>query len=189
MSPHRFYERTVGTETLFSGRVVRLERLTVELPDGSRSTREVVRHPGAVAVLAEPRPGYLLLVEQYRKGPEQALLEIPAGKLDPGESPERCALRELAEETGYQAAGVAKVCEFFSTPGFSDEKVHLFVASGLVPGRSHPDADEWLAVHELPQQEVARKLWSGELRDAKTIIAVQWWLLRANGGADGGGCR
>ncbi|KRW91946.1 ADP-ribose pyrophosphatase [Alicyclobacillus tengchongensis] len=173
------HEETIGEESLFTGRMIQLKRLTVKLPNGSTSTREVVVHPGAVAVLAEVKPGSIVLVQQYRKPCEKTLWEIPAGKLEPGEAPEQAALRELAEETGYVAKDVQLVYRFFTAPGFTNERLHVYFTSVVEAGEVHPDADEFVEARLFTRDEVERMLENGEIEDAKTLVALYWW--RQNG--------
>lgn len=179
MTEHVYFERTVRQQTVFEGKIIRLEQLTVELPNGRTATREVVRHPGAVAVLAEIRPGSIVLVDQFRKAPGLGLLEIPAGKLEPGEDPLVCARRELAEETGLVAVELQCVCAFYTSPGFADERITVYYTGTVEPGQTHPDEDEFLHTIVMTQDEVAHGLEAGKFLDAKTIIALQWWLARA----------
>ncbi len=170
-------ERTVEVKPIYHGRIIRLEELTVELPNGRRAGREVIRHPGAVAVLAELADGRVLGVRQFRSAPGEVLLEIPAGKLEPGEDPLACAHRELAEETGGEAAHVRHVGSFYTSPGFADECLHLFYASSVTLGSAHPDDDEFVETVCLDLDEVREALTAGQVRDAKTWIAFEWWLL------------
>ncbi|MDQ0188424.1 NUDIX hydrolase [Alicyclobacillus cycloheptanicus] len=176
MNHKRLQEPTLATEPIYDGRIIRVEQLTIQLPNGKTAKREVVRHPGAVAVLAAPAPDRLVFVEQFRKPTEEVLLEIPAGKLEPGEDPAECARRELEEETGYVSTNVRPLYEFFTSPGFADEKLHLFVAEDLSTGAVHPDEDEFVNIVELTASEVQARLTSGQIRDAKTLIGVLWWL-------------
>ncbi len=128
---HKFEEKTIHTEKLFEGKVVRLQIDDVELPNGKTSKREIIKHPGAVAVLALTPENKIVLVEQYRKPMERALVEIPAGKLEPGEKPEVTAVRELEEETGYECNRLDHIISFYTSPGFADELIHLYLATGL----------------------------------------------------------
>jgi ADP-ribose diphosphatase len=159
------------------GRIVKLDIEEVELPNGKQATLEIVRHPGAAAVL--PLDGDdVVLVRQYRHATGGWLLEVPAGKLDrPGELPEACARRELQEETGLTAAHVTSLGWIWTTPGFSDEKIWLFLARDLTLARAGLQDDEVLTVERLPFREAVRRALSGEIVDAKSICA----LLRASG--------
>ena len=143
----------------------------VRLPSGRTTTRNVVKHPGAAAILAEG-PGGLVFVEQYRYAPGVRLLEIPAGTLEWGEDPLDCAKRELMEETGYRAAQWEKLLECYVAPGYSDELIHIYRARGLTPGCPRPEDDEDLKVVELPLEEALRMARDNEIRDGKTLIAL-----------------
>jgi ADP-ribose pyrophosphatase len=169
-------ERVLERTRVFSGRMIQLETWRVRLPDGREAGREVVLHPGAVAILAEPEPGVVLCVEQYRTATGETLLEIPAGKLEPGEAPAACAMRELAEETGYTAETLTPIASFFTSPGFADEQVHLFYATELTRGDAHPDADEFVRLRPVTKDEASAWVAEGRLRDAKTLVAFLWWL-------------
>jgi ADP-ribose pyrophosphatase len=174
-------ERTLRTEPIFQGRLISLQVDTVELPGGKTSTREIVRHPGAAAVIAIA-DDRLLVVEQYRKPLGRMQVEIPAGKLEPGEDPMETARRELEEETGWRAERLEPLYSFYTSPGFADEKVYLYAAYGLVPGNRAPDEDEHLNVDMITYEQAERYIREGRIGDAKTIIAVQAWrLLRLAG--------
>ncbi|CCQ95630.1 ADP-ribose pyrophosphatase [[Clostridium] ultunense Esp] len=172
-----FEEKTLHREEIYKGKVVELAVDQVLLPDGKRSTRELVFHPGAVAVLAVTKEGKFIFVEQFRKALERDLLEIPAGKLEPGEEPLTSAMRELEEETGYMADSWIFLSRFYTSPGFSNEVVHLFLAKGLKAGRHHLDDDEFVEVYELTEQEIFEEMARGRIADAKTILAVYHWAL------------
>lgn len=176
MGKSRLEERILTSKSIFTGKIVHLLELKVELPNGKTTTREVVRHPGAVAILAEKADGRIICVEQYRTAPDEVLLEVPAGKLEVGESPESCAVRELEEETGYRANSIVRVGEFFTSPGFADEKIHLYYATKLEQGSMQLDEDEFVHTCLLSHEEVARAVELGSVRDAKTWIAFLWWL-------------
>jgi len=168
-------ERVETREKIFSGRVLRLVVDRVELPDGSKSIRELVLHPGAVAILPILPDGRILLVRQYRHAVGESLWEIPAGKLDvAGESPRGCAARELREETGYTASDWREVFSFYTSPGFTDERITLFFASGL-SRVSDPLPDEIEAQAEFTLEEAVEMISRGEIEDAKTILAIAWF--------------
>ncbi|MCL6595616.1 MAG: NUDIX hydrolase [Firmicutes bacterium] len=177
--PAGLTETTLERSVRFEGRIVRLHVDRVRLPDGREGEREVVDHPGAVAILPITAQGRVVLVWQYRQAAGRAVLEIPAGKLSPGESPAACARRELAEETGMRARRLRAVGRFLPSPGFSGEWLHLYVATGLVPGPPRPDPDEWLAAVEATPEEVDLLLARGRLEDLKTLAALAWWRREA----------
>ena len=166
-----------STERLYTGRIVNLDRDTVRFPDGSTGQLEMLRHPGASAVVpvldppgeADPR---VLLIRQFRHAAEAFIWEIPAGRLDPGESPEACARRELEEETGMRAAAVERLTTIYTTPGFTDERIHLFLAHGLEPGAQHREADEFMELHTLRWSEVLELVRSGQIVDGKTLTSL-----------------
>jgi ADP-ribose pyrophosphatase len=135
-----------------------------------------VEHPGAVAILAQVEPDSIWCVEQFRAPIGKTLLEIPAGKLEVGETPEACAHRELGEETGFMAKQLVHLFEFYTSPGFSNEKIHLFYATDLIPGTMHLDEDEFVFGRAYPRDEIKQLLEAGQIHDAKTLIAIQWWI-------------
>lgn len=176
----KFEEKTVSSDMLFKGRVISLQVDEVELPNGKRGKREIIKHPGAVAVIAITDEGKIIMVEQYRKAMERSLVEIPAGKLEPGEEPLRSAERELEEETGYESAEMKHLISFYTSPGFADELVHLFVATGLTK-KENPaacDEDEFVELIELTVEEAQRFIEEGKIADAKTAYAVQYLQLK-----------
>jgi len=167
----------VATERLYTGRIVNLDLDTVGFPDGSTGTLEMLRHPGASAVvpfLDDPRADdpRIILIRQFRHAADGFLWEIPAGRLDPGEEPEACARRELREETGYSAADCRRLVTIHTTPGFTDERIHLFMATGLRAGDHAREADEFVEVHETRWSEALRLVENGEVSDAKTLTAL-----------------
>ncbi|RFU69184.1 NUDIX hydrolase [Bacillus sp. V59.32b] len=176
----KFEEKTVSTEKIFEGKVISLQVDEVELPDGNRSKREIIKHPGAVAIIAITQENKIVMVEQYRKAMERSLVEIPAGKLEIGEEPLHTASRELEEETGYECERMEHVISFYTSPGFADELVHIYFAHNLqkkenaAPG----DEDEFVEVYELTLEEAEQYMKEGKIRDAKTAYAVQYLQLR-----------
>lgn len=174
----RFSEPTVKSDTIFEGRVIRVQVDHVRLPDGNTATRELVKHPGAVAVLPFTEDNRLVVVSQFRKPLEKVTVEIPAGKLDPGEDPLHCAKRELAEETGYRANRWAHLVSFYTSPGFADELIHLYVAEQLQPGTSQPDEGEFVEKSEITLTEAMELIKTGDICDAKTVMAVYAWQNR-----------
>ncbi len=171
-------EVRVSGSTLYDGKIVRLDVDRVRLANGHEVVREVVRHPGAVVVVPVLDRGRMVLVRQYRYPVGEVLLELPAGKLDQDEDPLACAGRELAEETGYRARHWTALGSFYTTPGFTDEVLHAFVAEGLEAGTDLlPDQDEILSAVSLPIGDVLRMAQEGNLRDAKTLAGLFLWQL------------
>jgi len=175
---NRLVEKTVSSQIIYDGKIIKVTLEEVELPDGKIATREVVKHPGAVAVLALTDDGKMIAVRQFRKPLERTIVELPAGKLEPGEDPLACAARELEEETGYQASQYTHLSSFYTSPGFADELLHVYVATGLKPGPARPDEDEYVEVLELTLDEAHDLHQRGEIRDAKTVLALFAWENR-----------
>ncbi len=163
-------EERLRGEVIFKGRLLRVERDTVRLPNGLETSREVVRHPGAVGIIAL-MDQQVLLVRQYRYAIAQKTLEIPAGKLDPQETALDCAVRELREETGYRGT-MEHLSTFYTTPGFSDEVMHLFLAQDLVWDPLTPDDDEFIEVERIPWDEAVQRAEQNEFKDAKTVLGI-----------------
>ncbi|MED3791388.1 NUDIX hydrolase [Niallia alba] len=169
-------EKTLKTEHIFSGRIIQVQVDEVELPNGKTSTRELVKHPGAVAVIAITEGNKLVMVEQYRKPLEKVIVEIPAGKLEKGEEPALCARRELEEETGYDCKSLELVSSFYTSPGFADEIIHVYVAKGLTKKEDAAglDEDEFVNVLEITLDEALELIKEQRIFDAKTIFGVQY---------------
>ena len=163
-------EKLIHRRPAFEGRMLHVYDDDVEI-GGRKAHREVVLHPGASAILPVTDEGEVLFVRQYRYAVEQPLLEIPAGKLDPGEDPDTCAARELTEETGYTTEHLQKLGYVYTTPGFCNETIHLYLADHLVAGKQHLDPDEYLDVIRIPLEEVWQRIAQGEICDAKTLAA------------------
>lgn len=160
-------------QTVYKGRVVTLNLETVTLPNGVSVELEVVRHPGAAAIVPLKDDYTVILIRQYRLAAGGYIYEIPAGKLQPGEDPAHCATRELEEEIGYRAGRLDKIATFFTAPGFTDEVMHLYVARNLVPGAQALDSDEVLEIVEISLEKAMAHIRDGTIRDAKTIIGLQ----------------
>jgi ADP-ribose pyrophosphatase len=171
--------RIVSSRTVYEGRVVALKLESLVEPGGVIVRREVVCHPGSVVMLPCFPDGSVLLVRQYRHAARQSLWELPAGTLEPNENPRHAAQRELAEETGYQARQLKLLGEFFPSPGILSEKMRLFEASGLVPSRARPDADERIRVHRFSRRELRRMVRAGRIHDGKTLVGLLWFLQGA----------
>lgn len=167
-----FEEKTMKSEKIYEGRVLSLRLDTVELPDQKYTKREIVDHPGAVAIVPITKDNKVILVKQFRKAVEEPLLEIPAGKLEHGEDPVSCAVRELKEETGFSCDKIQFLLEFYTSPGFSNEKMHLFLATGLTEGIAEPENDEYIEVITLGLDELLDMVHNGEITDSKTIIGI-----------------
>ncbi len=165
----------VSSRRVYSGRVISLDIDEVRFPDGSIGSLEMIRHPGASAVvplLDSDDDPQVLLIRQYRYAADGYLYEIPAGRLDAGESPLECAHRELSEETGYRAERVEQLFTMYTTPGFTDEKIHLFLATGLSAGESHREADEFMELVPTRLSRALSMIEQGEIQDAKTALAL-----------------
>ncbi len=165
-------EKTMKSERIYEGKVINLRVDTVELPDRKYSKREIVEHDGAVGILAVTGEGKLIFVKQFRKSVEEILLEIPAGRIETDEAPIDCAKRELEEETGFKANSMSKMMDFYTSPGFSNEILHIYLAQNLSPGTASPDEDEYIEVIYLTLDEALKRLEAGEIKDSKTIIAI-----------------
>ena len=171
-----FTEKTLEKEYLFRGRVVTLHKDRVLTPEGKETTREVCEHGGGVCILALTEEGEVLLVRQYRYAAGKELLELPAGKLEAGEDPRECGIRELREETGARAESFEHLASFYSTPGFCSEIIHIYVAEGLTFGSQHLDPNEFLEVLRVPLERAKEMALSGEIEDGKTIIGILSYL-------------
>lgn len=165
-------ETQISSENIFDGCVISVFRDKISLPNGNISTREVVRHKGAVCVVPITETKEILAVRQYRYALGKVTLEIPAGKLDPGESPEDCALRELSEETGYTANKLIPLGKLYTSPGFCDEVIYMYAAYDLEQRELSPDEDEFLTLTRIPAEQFENMIMSGKICDAKTQTAV-----------------
>jgi ADP-ribose pyrophosphatase len=167
----------ISSRRVYSGRVINVDIDTVRFPNGSSGELEMVRHPGASAIvpfLTDPHDGdpQILLIKQYRYAAESFLYEIPAGKLDGDEEPKVCAERELREETGCAASSIEHLCTFFTTPGFTDERIHAFMATGLTRGETAHERDEFMSVEAVTLSHALELIKTGELRDSKSALAI-----------------
>ncbi|UAL50907.1 MULTISPECIES: NUDIX hydrolase [Metabacillus] len=173
-------ETTKSSEKLFSGRIIDLYLEEVELPNGKTSTREIIKHPGAVAVIAITKENKIVMVQQYRKAMERVLVEIPAGKLEKGEQPDVTAKRELEEETGYTTESLQHLLSFYTSPGFADELVHLYFTEELeiLTEKAELDEDEFVDVLEVTLEEAQEMIDNQRIFDAKTAYAVQYLQLK-----------
>lgn len=173
-------ETTKSSEKLFSGRIIDLYLEEVLLPNGKTSTREIIKHPGAVAVIAITKENKIVMVQQYRKAMERVLVEIPAGKLEKGEQPDVTAKRELEEETGYTTESLQHLLSFYTSPGFADELVHLYFTEELeiLTEKAELDEDEFVDVLEVTLEEAQEMIDNQRIFDAKTAYAVQYLQLK-----------
>lgn len=163
---------------IYTGKVVTLNMDTVQLPNGFTVDLETIRHPGAAAVVPLKDDGTVVMIRQFRHAAGGFIYEIPAGKLDRVEEPLTCAARELEEEVGYRAASFELLSSIFTAPGFADEVIHIYQASGLMKGTQHLDRDEVLEIIEMPLSDAINKIQDGTIRDGKTIIGLQAVYIR-----------
>jgi ADP-ribose pyrophosphatase len=161
-----------SSSRVYDGRIINLRVDQVLLDDGGSTTREIVEHRGAAAIIPLIDDDRVILVRQYRYAVTEGLLEVPAGTLEPQETPEDCARRELEEETGYTCREVKKILECFVAPGYSTEKIHFYLARGLVLSEPKTEADEHITSEVMPISQALEKVRLGEIRDAKTICAL-----------------
>ena len=167
-----YEEKTVSSEKVFEGRIIKVKVDRVEMPDGSVATRELVEHPGGVGIVAITDKDEIILVEQYRKPLDKVIYEIPAGKLDPGEHHRTCGIRELGEETGLSAKVFDYMGFIYPSPGFTDEVTHVYLAKELTQGETHPDDDEFLDVKKVPFNTALKMVMDGEINDAKSVFGI-----------------
>ena len=177
---NKFEEKTIRSKSIYNGKVVKLQVDDVTLPNGKLSKRELIKHPGAVAIIPITKENKIVLVEQYRKPLEKSIVEIPAGKLEPGEKPESTAIRELEEETGYTARNVTKLTSFYTSPGFADELMHIYFAKDIEKLEVPPamDEDEFVEILELSLDEAKKLVEEQRIHDAKTIYAILYLEMR-----------
>ena len=181
MNLAEFEETKIDGRRVFEGRILTLEVDRVRLPEGGESIREVIRHPGASVMVPVTEDQKVLFVRQFRYPTGGVLLELPAGKLDPGEDPAVCAERETAEETGFRPRTIEKLGEFFTAPGFTDELVRAFLVTDLIPApEAEADADEVVELVSLSLQDYRDLVARGEIRDAKTLAAMALWSERGS---------
>ena len=167
------------SERLYEGRILNLRIDTVRLPDRRESAREVVEHSNAVTILPVDKDGQLVLLRQYRLPAKAVLLEAPAGNMDEGETPEETAHRELREETGYDCRELTPLLNFYPAPGFSEEFMYCFLATGLYESAASPDEDEEVEVVRYSVESALEAIQSGEIIDAKTIVSILAYRLLA----------
>ena len=167
----KLFEKTLSSEKVFDGKVVKLKKDKIELPNGETAYREVITHPGGACVLAIEN-NFIYFVKQFRYPYQKTLLEIPAGKLNEGENPEDCAIRELEEETGLKASKVTLLHSIYPTPAYTTEIIYIYLAEGLKLGTAHLDDDEFLNVEKIEVERAKQMLINGEIHDSKTVVEL-----------------
>lgn len=170
----KLFEKTLSEEYKYRGRIINLKIQHVELPNGRVSSREIIEHPGAVAIIPFLDENTIILVEQFRKALDQVILEIPAGKIDKGENPEACGIRELEEETGYKANEFEYLGKIATTPGFTDEVIYIYKADNLYKGEINMDEDEFINLKTYKIEEIKDMVKKGQIIDGKTIAALAY---------------
>ncbi|HYV20859.1 MAG TPA: NUDIX hydrolase [Verrucomicrobiae bacterium] len=164
--------KCLSSERVYSGRLLKIDRDRVELPNGGTTDLEMVRHPGAAAVVPFVSDHEVLLVRQFRYAAKGFIYEVPAGTLQKGEAPEACAAREVQEEVGHRAARFEHLASIYTTPGFTDEVIHLYIGRDLTPVKQNLDHDEVLTVERVPFTEAIAMIRDGRLVDSKSICAL-----------------
>lgn len=167
-------ESQLSTEQIYKGTLLDVRRDEVSLPNGKTSAREWIKHPGAACIIPVLPDGKIALIKQYRYPVQAEMIELPAGKLDPGEDPENCARRELEEEIGYIAGKLTFVCNIHPAIGFASEKMWIYLAEDLVKTTENTDHDEFLEIMSTDLTEAVKMVWAGKITDVKTIIGILW---------------
>ena len=167
-------ETKLSSKNVYKGDFLDVRKDEVELPDGNKSTREWINHPGAVCIIPILPNGKIALIKQYRYPVNKEMIELPAGKLDLGENPEQCALRELEEEIGYSATNLEFLTIIHPAIGFANEEMHLYLATDLIKTQAQLDRDEFLILKPTSLREAMKMVWNGSITDVKTIIGLHW---------------
>lgn len=167
-----YEEKTTGVREIYNGRIIKVREEDVTLPNGRAAKRELIAHPGGAGMVAVDENGNVLMVEQYRIAARSMMLEIPAGKLEYGEDPKTCAEREITEETGYEAGKVVFLGDYYATPGYCEEVLHLYLGTELTWQGQNLDEGEFLNVKKYPLDEVYKMVMDNKIIDAKTAIAI-----------------
>ena len=165
-------EKTISSDRIYTGKVISLKVDTVEIANKGYKKREIVEHPGAVGIVALTDDNKIVLIKQFRKAIEQTIWEIPAGKMENGETPRECAIRELKEETGYSTNKIELIHEFFTSAGFSNQKIYIFLATELSKGEPNFDDDEIIEQYEIDINEAKDMVIKNVIKDAKTTIGI-----------------
>ena len=165
-------ETTISSDRIYTGKVISVKVDTVEVENQGYQKREIVEHGGCVGIVAINDKNEIILIKQFRKPIEKVIWEIPAGKLEVGENPKECAIRELKEETGYEPQNLKLIHKFFTSAGFSNQKLYIYLATGLTPGESNPNDDESLEVYKISLEEAYNMVIKNEIEDAKTLIGI-----------------
>lgn len=164
--------KRIDRKEVYKGKIFTVAEDTIEFEDGKIAKWDLVLHNGAAAIVPVTEDGEVVLVRQYRNAENGEVLEIPAGKLEKGEDPFECAKRELEEEIGCKSDNIQKICSMYSAVGFSDEKLHLYIARDLMVGKQNLDEDEYIQIERYPLKEAVRMIFSGEIKDSKTIVGL-----------------
>ncbi len=164
--------RVIDRKAIYKGKIFDVVEDTIEFEDGSITKWDLVVHPGACAIVPITDDNEVILVRQYRNAEDGEVLEIPAGKLEKGEDPENCAIRELEEETGYKAKVFEKICTTYSAIGFSNEKLHIYKATKLIKGIQKLDHDEYIKIEKYPVDRAVEMIFEGIIKDSKSIIGI-----------------
>jgi len=170
--PQDLKEEIIKINRIYDGRIINLQKRTIKLQSGKIAHREIIKHPGSVAIIPILDNNTIILIEQYRSALEKVILEIPAGTLNHSEKPEDCARRELLEETGYQARNFRKLLVSYTTPGYSDEEMHFYLATELTYKGARPEEDENIRTRMIKLDEINRMIKNGEINDMKTISGI-----------------
>jgi ADP-ribose pyrophosphatase len=169
-------EKTLSSQIVFEGRIFRVRVDTVQKSGGRKTTREIIEHDDVIVVIAVDADDNILLVKQYRRAVDKELLEMPAGGIDAGEDPEAAVIREMQEETGFRPQKLVRLGGFYSTPGFCDEYLHLYLATDLTPGRLYASDTEGIEVVKVPVAQIPDMITSGKIEDAKSIAGLLAYL-------------